>query len=147
MDYVNQMQKTGAFNTTPQPTPGNPRPFGSVPQQPQRNPSGDDTDAKSKLAEMQDTIATMKNKYDRTLSIYQNRVDMLEKEVAELKKQFAEIQEAYSKVKDKEVVEQSRDKLFNHKDRPPVDRPIDRNNVAPSEVQIGNIFNMSGKKF
>ncbi len=55
--------------------------------------------------------------------------------------------EKYGKMKDKEVVEQSREALFNRKDRPPVDKPIDRNNVAPSDVQIGNIFNMSGKRF
>jgi ribosomal protein L9 len=145
MDYVDQMQKTGAFNTAPQPTPGNPRPF--VPQQPQKGFSAEPSEASVKLAELQDALANLKNKFDRTISIYQNRVDALEREVSELKKQVAEMMEKFGKLKDKEVVEQSREKLFSHKDRPPLDKPIDRNNVAPSDVQIGNIFNMSGKKF
>ncbi len=147
MDYVNQMQKSGAFSTTP--TPNNPRPYNPSQGQTQ-NPMGKqgaDDDLKQKLAEMQDMLSMQKNKFDRTLGILQNRIEVLEKEVAEMKSEFERMSEKYSRIKDKEVVEQSREALFNRKDRPPVDKPIDRNNVAPSDVQIGNIFNMSGKKF
>jgi hypothetical protein len=147
MDYVNQMQKSGAFSTTP--TPSNPRPFNPNPSQVQ-SPTGkpiQDDEVKQKLAEMQEALAMQKNKFDRTLSILQNRIDVLEKEVAGMKAEMEKMTEKYGKMKDKEVVEQSREALFNRKDRDPVDKPIDRNNVAPSQVQIANIFNMSGKRF
>lgn len=146
MDYVNQMQKTGAFSTTP--TFGNPRPFTPSPGQTQSAMGKpQDDEVKQKLAEMQETLAMQKSKFERTIGILQNRIDVLEKEVAGMKAEMDKMTEKYSKIKDKEVVEQSREALFNRKDREPVDRPIDRNNVAPSQVQIANVFNMSGKRF
>ncbi|MFA6072608.1 MAG: hypothetical protein WC758_00650 [Candidatus Woesearchaeota archaeon] len=146
MDYVNQMQKSGAFSTTL--NPNNPRPFTPTSSQVQSplTKTGDD-ESKSKIAEFQDALAMQKNKFDRTISILQNRIDSLEKEVAGMRLEFEKIAEKYNKFKDKETVEQSREALFNRQDRPPVDKPIDRNHVAPSDVQISNIFNMSGKKF
>ncbi|MGV8169279.1 MAG: hypothetical protein ACP5N3_04455 [Candidatus Nanoarchaeia archaeon] len=147
MDYVNQMQKSGAFSTTP--TPNNPRPFTPTPSQMQSNmgnPTPTD-ELKGKIGELQETLTLQKQKFDRTITIMQNRIDVLEKEVSNMKAEFEKIQEKFSKVRDKEVVEESREALFNRKDRAPIDKPIDRNNVAPSAVQIGNIFNMSGKKF
>jgi hypothetical protein len=148
MDYINQMQKSGAFSTTP--TPHNPRPFtpnSGQSQSPQGNSGQDDSASKSKIDELQETMAMQKNKFDRTISLLQNRIDILEKEVAGMKAEFEKMSEKYGKLKDKEVVEQSREALFNRKDKAPADKPIDRNNVAPSDVQIANIFNMSGKKF
>lgn len=143
MDYVNQMQKSGAFSTTP--TPSNPRPFNPAGNQSISKPIDDDV--RAKLAEIQESLSMQKNKTDRLLGILQNRIDVLEKEVSEMKAQLEKMGESYSKIKDKEVVEQSREALFNRKDREPSDKPIDRNNVAPSQVQIANIFNMSGKRF
>jgi hypothetical protein len=148
MDYINQMQKSGAFSTTP--TPNNPRPFTpnqSQMQSPMGMPRQEDQAPKSKIDELTEALATQKNKYDRILGLLQNRIDVLEKEVSGMKAEFEKFSEKYGKLKDKETVEQSREALFNRKDRAPGDKPIDRNNVAPSDVQIANIFNMSGKKF
>lgn len=148
MDYVNQMQKSGAFSTTP--NPHNPRPFNPAAgqtQSPLGIPNTDNSDPKSKIAELQENMAMQKNKFERTLGILQNRIDILEKELAGMKADMEKVMEKFGKISDKDVVEQSREALFNRKDRAPVDKPIDRNNVAPSDVQIANIFNMSGKKF
>lgn len=147
MDYVNQMQKSGAFSTMP--NSNNPRPYtpsSGQTQAPTGNP-GQNDELKQKISEMQETLAMQKNKFERTLGILQNRIDVLEKEVSGMKTELEKFSEKYGKIRDKEIVEQSREALFNRKDRPPVDKPIDRNNVAPSDVQIGNIFNMSGKRF
>ncbi|MGV8162461.1 MAG: hypothetical protein ACP5N2_03985 [Candidatus Nanoarchaeia archaeon] len=147
MDYVNQMQKSGAFSTTPNP---NPRPFNPNPSQtqsPLSRAGEEDAGLKGKLGELQETITLQKQKLERTLGIMQNRIDVLEREVSSMKAELEKMSERFSKEKEKETVAQSREALFNRKDRAPVDTPIDRNNVAPSSVQIGNIFNMSGKKF
>lgn len=147
MDYVNQMQKSGAFSTTP--TQNNPRPFTPNPSQMQSSmgKSGENDELRQKISEMQEILAMQKNKFDRTLTILQNRIEILEKEVSGMKAEMEKMGEKFGKLRDKETVEQSREALFNRKDRPPVDKPIDRNNVAPSAVQIDNIFNMSGKRF
>jgi hypothetical protein len=146
MDYVNQMQKSGAFST---PVSTSPRPYTPNTGMQQSGPAGSsgNDDLKSKISELQENMMMQKNKFERTLGIMQNRIDVLEKDVHEMKAEFEKMHEKYSKMRDKEVVEQSREALFNRKDKAPVDKPIDRNNVAPSDVQIGNIFNMSGKRF
>ncbi len=104
-------------------------------------------DYQEQLDKLQITIQEQKNKFERFLTINQNRIMTLEKEVNELKQELQKKTQALEKLNDKEVVQRSRDALFNRKDRAPLDRPVDRNNVAPSQVQIENIFNCSGKKF
>jgi predicted RNase H-like nuclease (RuvC/YqgF family) len=76
---------------------------------------GADDDLKQKLAEMQDMLSMQKNKFDRTLGILQNRIEVLEKEVAEMKSEFERMSEKYSRIKDKEVVEQSREPYLTEK--------------------------------
>jgi CBS-domain-containing membrane protein len=148
MDYVNQMQKSGAFSTNP--TPNNPRPFTPNPSQMQ-SPLGktgqDSSDTQDKLAQLQEAFTIQKQRFERTLGLLQNRIDALEKEVSDMKSGNTKIAQPHTKETEKQSVEKARDALFNHKEKEVSTKPIDRNRVAPSEVQIANIFNMSGKKF
>jgi len=141
MTYLNQLQKTGTMSAVELQTRqfNNPRPT-------KTEPSDIDT-LREQLMQMQTTLLEQKNKLERFLTINQNRMMTLEKEVTSLKEELNKKSDMLTKMSDKEVVQKSREALFNRKDRAPLDRPIDRNNVAPSKVQIENIFNCSGKKF
>lgn len=69
-----------------------------------------------------------------------DRITSLEKEVSELTQKLAKITEFVEKIKDTETVMNARKAIQERRDRPPMDRPIDRNNVAPNMVQLENIF-------
>ena len=105
------------------------------------------TNIEQQLNEMQTKLYEQRNKFERFLTINQNRMMTLEKEVTQLRDELKKKTEMLDKLSDKETVQKSREALFNRKDRAPLDKPVDRNNVAPSSVQIETIFNCSGKKF
>ena len=113
-------------------------------QQPKNDPINE---FQEQLNSLQTTMYEQKNKFERFLTINQNRIMTLEKEVNQLKDELNKKTQALERLSDKEVVQRSREALFNRKDRAPLDKPVDRNNVAPSQVQIETIFNCSGKKF
>ncbi len=68
------------------------------------------------------------------------RINTLEKEVSQLTQKLCEAINFIEKIKDKETVANARQAILRRKDNPPLDTPIDRNNVAPSQVQLENIF-------
>lgn len=143
MSYLEQLQKTGTMNAIERQT----RQFSDVQRaqtttRPEANPQIQD-----QINQIQTNLTEQKNKFDRFLTINQNRIVTLEKEVNQLRDELNKKTELLSKISDRETVQRNRDALFNRKDRAPLDRPVDRNNVAPSQVQIENIFNCSGKKF
>ena len=80
------------------------------------------------------------NMLKRLTKVNKERITSLEEEVSQLTKKIAELNNFFEKIKDKEVVANARLAIQNRRDRPPVDRPIDRNNVAPKDVQIESIF-------
>lgn len=116
-------------------------------QSSQNSSSSPTNDFSSRISELRDALLEQKSRFDRFVQISQNRITSLEKEVAELRSQLDTATESLNKLKDKDVVAKSREALFSRKDAPPLDKPIDRNGVAPSQVQIENIFNCSGKRF
>jgi hypothetical protein len=99
------------------------------------------------IRELREMIIHQKNHFDRFKEIAGKRIIALEQELARNNSQLKHALEFINKIKDKAVVEQSRETLFNRKDRAPLDKPVDRNGVAPKDVQIVDIFNCSGKKF
>jgi len=135
-EYLNQIQRTGSV--TPQATQNS--------FQQRQNPQDQSAKLQQDILSLQEQITNQKNQFDRYVHITQQRVLTLEREVKELRDQLAKTSQIAEKIKDKQVVEQTREALFNHKERPPADKPIDRNNVAPKDVQIGNIFNFSGRR-
>ena len=77
----------------------------------------------------------------RLLNQNKQRITTLEKEVSELREKLSFALQTLEKMQDKEHVKQARAKLEDRRqEKPPIDRPIDRNGVAPSEVQLNNIF-------
>lgn len=69
-----------------------------------------------------------------------DRITSLEKEVSQLTQKLSNAVSFIEKMKDTETVANARQALQERRDKPPVNRPIDRNNVAPSQVQLENIF-------
>ncbi len=143
MSYLDQMQKSGTMNAIEMQT----RQFDAARRSQTKSVHDPYVDFKEQFEEMQTTMFAQKNKFERFLQINQNRMMTLEKEVVTLREELAKKTTMLDKLSDRETVQRSRDALFNRKDRAPSDRPVDRNNVAPSQVQIENIFNCSGKKF
>lgn len=124
------------------------RQFNDVPRQQMHMSKPEPTPQfQDQINQIQQNLQEQKNKFDRFLAINQNRIVSLEKEVNQLRDELNKKTELLNKISDRETVQRSRDALFNRKDRAPLDRAIDRNNVAPSQVQIEKIFNCSGKKF
>jgi len=139
MNLIGEMQKT--METINQ----NQRAFQT--QGSQNSSSSPTNDLTSKISDLRDALFEQKSRFDRFVQISQNRIASLEKEVSEFKTQLDKATESLSKIKDKEVVERSREALFSRRDALPLDKPVDRNGVAPSKVQIADIFNCSGKRF
>jgi len=139
MDLIAEVQKTMEMMNQ------NQRAFQT--QSSQNSSSSPTNDLTSKISELRDALFEQKSRFDRFVQISQNRIASLEKEVTEFKTQLDKATESLGKIRDKEVVERSREALFSRKDAPPMDRPVDRNGVAPSKVQIADIFNCSGKRF
>ena len=144
MSYLDQLQKSGTMDAVQRQT----KQFSDGPRQQMHISKSEPTPQfQDQINQIQQNIQEQKNKFDRFLTINQNRIVTLEKEVNQLRDELNKKTELLNKISDRETVQRSRDALFNRKDRAPLDRPVDRNNVAPSQVQIENIFNCSGKKF
>jgi chromosome segregation ATPase len=143
MSYLDQLQKSGTMEAVQRQT----RQFSDVPRQQMHTSRPETPQVQEQINQIQEKLQEQKNKFDRFLTINQNRIVTLEKEVNQLRDELNKKTELLNKISDRETVQRSRDALFNRKDRAPLDRPVDRNNVAPSQVQIENIFNCSGKKF
>ena len=78
--------------------------------------------------------------FERHISINRQKINSLEKEVEQLKMVVQKTTEFMNKMNDSEAVAKRREALHSRRERPPSDRPIDRNGVAPSDVQIRDIF-------
>ncbi len=85
-------------------------------------------------------LESTKNFLLRLIKLNKQKIESLEKEVAQLQQKNKTNQEFIEKIKDKDVVTRSREALYNRVDRDPVDKPIDRNGVAPKDINIQKIF-------
>jgi hypothetical protein len=123
MDYVASLQRQGILNTE-RPT----------------------TTSFSQQSLQQNQVASDREAMLlRLANTNKERITSLEKEVSHLTQQLAKVMEFVEKLQDTETVTNARRAIQERRDRPPVDRPIDRNNVAPSQVQLENIF-YSGRR-
>ncbi|MFP4567777.1 MAG: hypothetical protein ACLFN8_02435 [Candidatus Woesearchaeota archaeon] len=143
MSYLEQLQKNGTMSAVERQTSQ----FSNAQRAQTRTIHDPIHDFKEQIDKLQTSMFDQRNKFERFLTINQNRMMTLEKEVNELRSELTRKTEMLNKLSDKETVQRSREALFTRQDRVPLDRPVDRNNVAPSQVQIENIFNCSGKKF
>ncbi|MCC7574434.1 hypothetical protein KO361_02490 [Candidatus Woesearchaeota archaeon] len=143
MSYLDQLQRTGTMDAVQRQTTQ----FSNAPRTETTRKEDPITNFQEQINQLQTTLLEQKNKFDRFLTINQNRIMTLEKEVNQLREELNKKTQMLDKLSDKETVQRTREALFNRKDRAPLDSPVDRNNVAPSQVQIEKIFNCSGKKF
>lgn len=129
MSYLHEMQRTGTINT-------------NTPMQMQATASKQGT-----IEELKDIIQNQKEYFERLIQVNKNRTLSLEKEVSQLRKELDTAKSTLEKINDKEVVARTREELFGRREKPPSEKPIDRNGVAPKDVEIGKIFNFSSKRF
>lgn len=123
MSYLQEMQKAGIINL-----------HGATP-------------VTRELSNKELTISMNEQKamFQRVIENNKNRIYALEKEVGELALKLKKATEFMEKLNDKDVVSRSREALYSMQNRKPVDRPIDRNNVAPKDVDIQKIFYFGNK--
>ncbi len=98
------------------------------------------TETKQPNQDILEEIESQKQFLLRLIKLNKQKIDSLEKEVAQLQQTNKKNQDFIEKIKDKDVVARSREALHNRVDKDPIDKPIDRNGVAPKDVQIQNIF-------
>ncbi|MCF7866729.1 hypothetical protein K9L67_02940 [Candidatus Woesearchaeota archaeon] len=130
MEYIQQMQRTAMFQ-----------------QGTNRFETVQKRTSEEKIEDIQSNMIQQRDHTNRILSLCQNKIYSLEKEVNQLREVLAKTTEKLEKINDKEVVQRSREALFNRQEKIPADMPIDRTGVAPKDVQLSKIFNFSGKKF
>lgn len=116
MDYFSQLQKTQAIHKQSRNVPNNTFPM-----------SNEDTKEQLRLQK-------------RKTNLNSQKINSLEKEVSELKEQLREATELIKKYSSSRVAQEKRMALHHRRETPPSDEPIDRNGVAPSKVNIQDIF-------
>lgn len=127
MDYLEQIKRVGITGTPPKKT-----------TKPTLNAKPQELDFFEHLNELRDEFEDYKKKSQR-------RISFLEEEVNELRNKLSK-----TKVESKNTVEQkggSNPSQTQPRKQLNKNKPIDRNNVAPSEVELTKIFNFSNKRF
>ena len=115
----------------------------SYQQQSQQNDDGQLTLTQSEvIQQLKEAVQYQAKQFDRFKELAERKFTTLSKDVMELRMELKQAQQTIAKLRDKEDVAAARQALHKYQqgDKPPSDQPIDRNGVAPSEVQIENIF-------
>jgi hypothetical protein len=119
-------------------------------QQAVRNPSANQDELVQTVIKLQEALAYLSTQFERYKEINDKRANTLRADVEEFAAGIQEKLAFIEKLKDKHEATESREALVRYQQssgKEPVDKPIDRNGVAPKDVQIGSIFNCSGKRF
>lgn len=116
----------------------------------QSKDAGQITLAQSELIlKLKDALEYQLLQFNRFRELTEQKFTSLSKDLLDVTMQLKDARETIHKIKDKEDVQVARERLrqYQQGDLPPPDRPIDRNGVAPSQVQIQDIFNCAGKRY
>jgi len=153
VNYISQMQTLGIIvpdrynDKTPtdhhEPTITKP-----TPPQPD-NPEQLTLSQSTFITKLTEALTYQAQQFERFKELTEKKFTTLSKDLLELTMQLKEARQHINKLKEKLEVTQAREALINYQqgDKPPLDKPIDRNGVAPKDVQIHDIFNFSGKRF
>jgi len=100
------------------------------------------------IIKLRDALQYQAVQFDRYRELTEQKFTTLSKDLLDLSMQLKETKGLVDKYKDKLEVRSNRAALHRYQqgDKPAVDMPIDRNGVAPKDVQIDNIFNFSGRR-
>lgn len=87
--------------------------------------------------------------FERFRELTERKFTTLSKDLMDVTMQLKDAHTVIARLRDRHDVAAAREQLQSYQrgDRPATDRPIDRNGVAPSKVQIQDIFNCSGRRF
>ncbi len=96
-----------------------------------------------------DALQFQATQFDRFREISERKFTTLSKDLLDVTMQLKESNQLLAKLRDKHEVAAAREAMHSYQrgDKPAAEKAIDRNGVAPSAVQIENIFNCSGKRF
>lgn len=147
-ESFNDIQRRLERNTAPQVRPEEPRT--RVMEQPRPQPQGQMTLQESELLlKMKEALQYQATQFERFRDLTERKFTTISKDLLDVTMQLKEAHTVIAKIKDKEEVAVARERMqrYQQGDAPPVDRPIDRNGVAPSQIKIASIFNCAGKKF
>ena len=118
-------------------------------QAPQQEPGQLTLDQAELIQKMKQALEFQAVQFDRFRELTERKFTSLSKELLDLTMQLKEARDIAIKLRDKEDVIAARAALHQYQqgDKPPVNQAIDRTGVAPSQVQVHDIFNCSGKRF
>ncbi len=100
------------------------------------------------LKRLAEELQKQKEQFEHYKSVAEMKFSALSKDLLELTIQLKESKKTIEKLKDQLEVAKTREALiqYNKGDKKPLDKPIDRNGVAPKDVMIEKIFNFSNKR-
>lgn len=152
MSYVNQMStlgvivpQRGQYSTNSRMRQASQN-FSSAPRA-QEQMSLQESEIISRLNE---ALVQQRNQFERFKYLTEQKFTTLSKDLMQMNVMLREAHDTISKYKDKIDVQESRAALRQYQQgdtRQPMDQAIDRNGVAPKDVQITDVFNCSGKRF
>lgn len=87
------------------------------------------------------------NNFKQLFELMIKQKDELQRQVTELQQRLKELEARPAAAPKQSFAPQQETSSPSQESKPPLDKPIDRNNVAPSSVAIDKIFNYSNKKF
>ena len=93
--------------------------------------------------DMPEEMQRLWNHFKRYVDLNDRRIEALKKEIIARDKMLKEAHDFVVKAKDKETVTATREMIAQHNKNPsrtPINTPIDRTGVAPSQVQLDKIF-------
>ena len=101
------------------------------------------------IMKLKEALEWQAMQFDRFRQITEQKFTTLSKDLLDVTMELKQARETITRIKDKDDAIAARAALqrYQQGDRAPVSQAIDRNGVAPSQVQIQDIFNCSGKRF
>ncbi|MBD3208923.1 hypothetical protein GF367_00710 [Candidatus Woesearchaeota archaeon] len=100
------------------------------------------------LTKLKEALKHQATQFERYRQITEQKFTTLSKELLDVTMQCKQLQHAVTQIKDKEDITAAREALHRYQqgDKPPGGEPIDRNGIAPKDVQLESIFNFSARK-
>ncbi len=114
----------------------------AVQQLKKANPSFLNPIQEEEKADIPEEIQRIWSHFKRYVNLNDRRIEALKQEIILRDKMLKEAYDFVKKAKDKQTVQATREAVYqyNNQPKPAQDTPIDRNGVAPSQVQLHKIF-------
>ena len=99
-------------------------------------------EATQEKVDMPEEIQRIWSHFKRYVELNDRRIEALKQDISQKENKLNEVYEYIRKARDKQLVQETREKVhqYNNQSKQATETPIDRNGVAPSQVQLHKIF-------